>query len=275
MISIVVTNYKKLKLLLNCLESVEKACQDLKCEIIVSDSEKEPKAEKKIKDYHPDVKYLGFRENIGYARCVNEGLKKAQGDYIFITNSDIEVKPDAIKKLKEYIDAHSTVGLLGPKIMAPDGKPATSPRRFYKFPWTVLARRTFFGNTSWGKRVKDWHLMKEYDRKKPRQVDWILGEAMFAKKEHIDKVGLIDERLFLYFTDVDWCFRFWQKGLEVVYYPEAVVEEMEGTGEITKAHGRGILSIFTNPLSRRHITEYIRFLIKHFGKRNPRKKHAA
>jgi hypothetical protein len=115
--------------------------------------------------------------------------------------------------------------------------------------------------------------MKDYDRKKPQQVDWILGEAMFTKKEYIDKIGLIDERFFLYFTDVDWCFRFWQGGLKVIYYPEVLVEEMEGTGEITKAHGRGVFSLFTNFLSRIHFGEYIKFLIKHFGKRNPRKKH--
>lgn len=275
MVSIVVTNYKKLDLLLDCLESVKKACQDLKCEIIVSDSEKQSEAERKIKSHYPNIEYLGFKENIGYARAVNEGLKKAQGDYIFIINSDIKVKPDAVKKLKDYIDAHSTVGLLGPKIIAPDRKPAASPRRFYKFPWTVLARRTFFGNTSWGKKVKDRHLMKDYDRKESRQVDWILGEAMFTKKEYIEQVGLIDERFFLYFTDVDWCFRFWEKGLKVVYYPGAVVEETEETGEITKTRGRGAFSLFTNFLSRIHLTEYIKFLIKHFGKRNPRKKHGA
>lgn len=275
MVSVVITNYKKLDLLLGCLKSVKKACQDLKCEIIVSDSEKELQTEGKIRDCHPGVKYLGFKKNIGYARVVNEGLKIAQGDYIFIINSDIRVEAETIKKLREYINTHSKVGLLGPKIMAPDGTPATSPRRFYKFPWTVLARRTFFGNTSWGKKVKDWHLMKDYDRKKPRQVDWILGEALFTKKEHINKVGLLDERLFLYFSDIDWCFRFWEKGLEVVYYPQAAVKEIEPTGEATKARGRGIFSLFTNRLTRIHLVEYFRFLLKHFGKTNPRKKYVA
>ncbi len=260
---------------MSCLESVKKACQDLKFEIIVSDSKKEASAEKKIKSRHPDIKYLGFKKNIGYAGCINKGIKKAQGNYIFIINSDIEVEKDAIKKLKQYIDAHPKIGLLGPKIIDPDGKPAISPRRFYKFPWTILARRTFLGKTFLGKRAKSWHLMEDYDRKKICLVDWILGEAMFTKKEYIDKVGLIDKRFFLYFSDVDWCFRFWEKGLQVVYYPEALVKETEATSEATKVRGRGIFSIFTNYLTRKHVSEYIKFLLKHFGKGNPRKKYAA
>jgi len=275
MISIVITNYKKLKLLLDCIRSVEEACRNLEYEIIISDSEKQAEAEKEIRKNFPDVRYLGFEKNIGFTRVVNEGLKKAKGDYIFVINSDIRVKSDAIKKLKDYIDKNPKIGLLGPKILTPDGGSSLSPRRFYKFPLTVLARRTPFGNTGWGRKIKDYHLMKDYGRKEPRRVDWILGEALFTKKEHINKVGILDERFFLYFSDVDWCFRFWKKRLEVVYYPEAVVEEMEEAGEITKARGRGIFSVFTSRLTKIHISEYIKFLLKYFGRKNPRKKYNA
>lgn len=271
MLSVICTHFNKTGPLLESLESIKKACADFDSELILVVSEEVAGTEKKVKKKFPDIKYFGYEENVGYSRSVNKGLKQAQGEYLLIVNSDIKLAPDAVLKMRDYIDAHQDVGLIGPKIYTPGGKPAPSPRRFYRFPWTALARRSFFGQTRWGKKALGEHLMAGYDRTKPRKVDWVLGEVIFTKAKYVDKVGLIDERFFLYFTDVDWCWRFWEAGLKVVYLPEAEARELEKMGEITKTKGRGILSIFSNLYSRIHLWEYFKFMFKHFGKPNPRK----
>lgn len=274
MLSIIVTNYKDPEYLFDFLPSLEEASEEFEqTEIIVINSAEIESTEEKLKEKYPEVGYRGFSNNVGFTRLVNEGLKRTEGDYIFITNSDIKVKKDALVKMRDYLENNEKVGLVGPKINVPSGDLAASPRRFYSHPWTALARRTPFGRTKLGEKYLDAHLMTDYDREEPREVDWILGEAFFTKRGYIQKVGHLDNRFFLYFTDVDWCFRFWEKDLKVVYCPEAQVGEFEETGEITKTKGRGLFSIFTNPLTRIHAWEYLKFIFKHLSKSNPRKGH--
>lgn len=272
MLSIIVTNYKNTEYLFDSLPSLKEASEGFEeIEIVVINSAEGEGTKDRLKQKYPEVDYRGFSDNVGFTRLVNEGLKQTEGEYIFITNSDIEVKKDALEKMRDYIEANEKVGLVGPKIETPSGDLASSPRRFYSHPWTALARRTPFGKTSLGERYLDAHLMTDYDREEPRDVDWVLGEAKFTKRKYVRKVGYIDDRFFLYFTDVDWCFRFWEEGLKVVYYPQVKVRELEEIGEITKTKGRGLFSVFTNPLTRIHFWEYLKFIFKHLGKGNPRR----
>jgi len=68
------------------------------------------------------------------------------------------------------------------------------------------------------------HLMLDYDHREPRPVDWVLGGAMLVRRRAAEDVGGADERFFLYFEDVDWCFRMGKRGWRVWYVPEAAME---------------------------------------------------
>lgn len=259
-ISVVVTNYKKLDLLLRNMQSLRSSCPN--CEIIVVNGEASRRDEKIIKEKFSDVIYIAFSKNIGFAKLVNAGLKRAKGDFLMVLNSDILIEPDTLTTLVGYLKKHPGVGLVGPKIYSPDGSLATSPRRFYSFPLTVLARRTTFGKTPWGRRILARHLMQDFDHDQTTSVDWILGEAMMTSRKHLRRVGLMDERFFLYFEDVDWCFRFWKAGLKVVYCADTSVRELEPTGEVKKAHSQGVRGAL-NKYNRIHIKSYLRFILKH------------
>jgi lipopolysaccharide/colanic/teichoic acid biosynthesis glycosyltransferase len=65
--------------------------------------------------------------------------------------------------------------------------------------------------------------MLEYDHETTQEVDWLLGACMFVRRSAVEAVGLMDERFFLYFEDVDWCYRMKQEGWKVYYYPRAEV----------------------------------------------------
>ena len=268
-ISVIITDFKKPQMLVRSLVSVRKDCPT--AEIIVSDVAASPETEALVRKTDKRAIYLGHVDNIGFAHAVNIGFQRATGDYLFVLNSDIEVMRGTIQAMVSYLKQHTDVGLVGPKILDPSGGLATSPRRFYRFPMTVLARRTRFGNTRWGQQFTNEHIMQDLDRDEEHAVDWILGEAMMTTRAALKRVGHMDERFFLYLEDTDWCWSFWENGLQVFYLPQAVVREIESTGEINKAYKQGITSV-NSKYTRIHIRSYWRFIRKHGFGHTPRVK---
>src|SRR5439155_455892 len=107
-------------------------------------------------------------------------------------------------------------------LLNPDGTLQLSARRFYNWK-TLLLRRAPLGPYANLSRTLRNHLMTDWDHADTRTVDWVLGAAMLARKRAVRDVGLMDERYFLYFEDVDWCQRMWRHGYEVLYCAEATM----------------------------------------------------
>jgi GT2 family glycosyltransferase len=173
-----------------------------------------------VREQHPDVRWVMSPVNGGYARGVNRGLAELDADYALILNPDIEVLPGAIDRLLAFADAHPRAGIVGPRLQWPDGTPQSSARRFYTLR-TLLLRRTPLGAMFPDSRSVREHLMLDAGFERDRAVDWVIGGAMLVRREARRQVGPFDERFFLYFEDVDWCFRMWQAGWEVLYAPES------------------------------------------------------
>ena len=167
----------------------------------------------------PDCAWVMNAENVGYARGCNIGLAQVDAAYALILNPDIVVEPGALDRLIAYAEDHPRAGLVGPQLLNEDGSVQDSCRRFYTFR-TLLMRRTFLGKLFPDSRTVAHHLMRDFDHASNRPVDWVLGGCLLARREAVAAVGPMDERFFLYFEDVDWCYRMWEAGWEVHFLPE-------------------------------------------------------
>jgi GT2 family glycosyltransferase len=165
-----------------------------------------------------------------------------------------------------YIKAHPDIGILSPKQMNFNGTLQQSCFRFYR-PWTVLYRRTWLGKLPFGRRHLNWFMMKDYDHREPRVVDWVMGSAMLVPRTAAMRVGPMDNRFFMYMEDVDWCRRFWEHRLKVVYYPEATVYHYHGKGS---AKGGFLGSLLSNRLTWYHIESALKYFLKYQGKPRPK-----
>ena len=194
-LSVIIVHYRTPELLKLCLKRLEEHLRGIEYEIKVIDNS---------------------NNNIGFARGVNRGLRETTGEYRLILNPDALITENAVQKMLAYMDAHEDIGMLGPQLKYFNNEHQRSYRRFYK-PFTILARRSPFF-----KKENDRFLMNDTDPNRIQTPDWILGAAMLVRSSVIEKVGLMDERFFLYFEDVDWCRRFWHNGSKVVYFPVAV-----------------------------------------------------
>jgi len=250
-VSIVIVHYRTPELLAKCLATIEAAQIGLPHETLVIDNAPLDDAATELAErYH--ARHLRNERNVGYGRAINQGLAAAKGRYYLVLNPDVEIGRGAVEALTDYMEAHPAAGLCGPKLFSPDGSLQYSARTFYTL-WTILLRRTFLGKLFPRARTLREHLMMDWDHNDVRDVDWMLGGALLARREAVHDVGGMDERFFLYFEDVDWCSRMHRRGWRVVYVPHA---------QMVHAHQRASARGLLTPGKRMHIESALRFYEK-------------
>ncbi len=259
-LSVIITHYHTPDILKDCLDAIKKEIKSIDYEIIVADGDTDKKIINGLKEKYPDVLFVENAENIGFSRLVNRGIEKAQGEFLFVINADINLKKEKdVLDIIDYMDKNPDVGIVGPRLFNIDGSVQQTYFREYTF-LTVLARRTAFGKTNFSKKLLDKFTYKDLKISGPFNPDWMLGAAFFLKKDRLEKIGgRMDERFFMYFEDADLCRRFKKAGFKVIYYPftDFIHHHIRASDK-----GRGILDIFTNRLTRVHIASYLKYLWK-------------
>lgn len=264
-LSIIITSYKNPELLRVCIDSIKRNYSGQGFEIIVADSDTEEKTELMMREDYPEIIFFPFKENVGFQALVKKSFEAVQGEYVLILNGDIIVKKDSVEKLLNYIKNNPKVGLVGPQLLNFNETLQYSCFRYYK-PITIVYRRTFLGKLSLAKKHLDSFLMKDFDHKSVKEVDWLMGSALMTRKSSVGEVGLMDSRFKMYFEDVDWCRRFWENGLKVVYFPDSQVYHYHGKGSAGK---NLIKTLVLNKLAWVHMISAAKYFIKYAGKPLP------
>lgn len=188
-------------------------------EVIVVDNAPGDGTARWLEEEHPWVRVLAMPGNVGYARAVNAGIEKARGEHVLVINPDVLLADGAIDEAVAYLRAHPEVGLVGVQLLDADGTVQHNARRFYSLT-TILLRRTPLGRLWPDHPELRRHLMLDDDLSQPGPVDWVTGAFMLVRREALAAVGPMDGRFFLYFEDVDWCYRMWEGGYEVHLLPD-------------------------------------------------------
>lgn len=260
-ISIIINNYKTKGLLKQCLKGIYLNSPSVSFEVIVIDNNSRDGSKEMVKEKFHQVKLIESKENLGHHKGNNLGIKKTSGKYILILNTDIAILDNSIDKMYRFMQEHREVALVGPKLKNPDGSIQNSCMRF-PTQMVPIYRRTFLGKLPFAKKKIDSYLMEDFDHTVTRPVDWILGACVMVRREAIEKVGPMDEYLFLYFGDVAWCRKFWEEGYKVYYFVDADIVHYHKRESASSGLFSRIFWI--------HIIDWIKYL-KKYGKNNGRK----
>lgn len=221
-VSIVIVSYNSRDAVSDCLASLALGDSTVAAETILIDNASSDGTPGLVRERFPWVRVTANADNLGYARAVNQGIGLSSGRYLLVLNPDVTVRPGSIGQLVRFMDDHADAGISASKLLNPDGTLQYSCRRFYTF-LTLLLRRSFLGRVFRNSRAIADYLMLDYDHEESRPVDWVIGACMMVRREALRDIGLMDDRFFLYFEDVDWCYRTWQSGWRVYYVPESVM----------------------------------------------------
>lgn len=209
-VAVVILNYKVADLAIKCIDSVQKSTYK-NYEVIVVDNASGDSIEGRIQKF-PQVIFIQNKENLGYTGGNNIGIKKALevgADYVFILNPDTVVEENAISELVESVEEYNA-GISNPKIYFDGSKKI----------W-FAGKRLDTANVLGIHRGVNEQDHGQYDQEE--EMEDATGAAMFVRKEVFDKIGLFDERYFLYYEESDFVYRAREAGFKVMYTPKAVI----------------------------------------------------
>lgn len=220
-LSVIVVSYNTKKLTENCIKSVLKEKQSLTLEIIVMDNNSEDGSVETLRVFKKkgQIRLIENDSNTGFSFANNQGIKVARGRHVLLLNSDTVVKKGALKKLIDFADSHEEAGVVASQLLNADG--SIQPSCFY-FPTVKNAILEFW----FGKKG----LFEKYapKTKKPVVVDAAVGASFLMTRIALKKVGMLDEKYFFYFEDIDYCRQVKQSELKVYYLPDSKVVHYHG-----------------------------------------------
>ncbi len=219
-LSIVIVSWNTKKYLEEVLTSLHGIDGNLSAEIIVVDNASTDGSPEMVRALFPDVVLIESGANLGFAGGNNIGIKAANGKYVCLINSDVNVPPDCLPKMHRFMEQNPTIGLLGPGMLYTDGNVHRSGMRFPTL-WNLFLRALFLDSIFKGSRVFGGYLMKDFQFDRTKDMEVLNGWFWMARREALTQAGLLDERFFMYAEDVDWCKQFHLAGWRVVFYPEA------------------------------------------------------
>ena len=218
----------------------------LEWEIIVVDNASTDGSPDMVRQQFPHVRLIASDSNLGFVKGNNLGVAASTARYILLLNPDTEVcgryciprslrggiDPDTevcagIQAMVTYMDEHADVGVLGPKLLFPDGRVQPSRRRFPTLA-TAFLESTVLQQWFPHHRVLQRYYVQDKSDDEEQDVDWLVGACLLIRRTTWEQVGPLDENIFMYSEELDWCHRAKEAGWRVVYVPWATVVHHEG-----------------------------------------------
>lgn len=251
-LSVTICSWNTIADLRACLTSLRAAASEASFEVIVVDNASEDGSPDMVEHEFPEFRLLRQSVNLGFTGGHNLALRERRGEHVALLNSDTVVHSGALGLIADFMRGHPDIGIVGPKLLNPDGSLQYSCRRFPN-PIAAAFRNTFLGRWFPNNSYVRTYLMQDIDHSQPSDVDWVSGAAMFIRGDLVERIGGLDPEYFMYCEDTDYCKRGWEAGYRVTYFPDAV---------ITHAIGRSTDRVANKMIVRFHKSMF-RFYRKH------------
>ena len=251
-LSIAIVSWNTRDLLDECLKSIFETTHGIEFEVVVVDNASSDDSVAMVRSKYPGVKLITNDGNVGFAAANNQAYQASIGRYFLLLNPDTICLGNALASLVSFLDAREVVGAAGPLVLNPD--------RTLQFSW---ARFPTFLNECLGKldrrlsRASAVPLSTDEVRALGSfETDWVGGCCLMIRREAVEQVGLMDESLFMYCEETDWCMRLHKAGWRIMVEPNAEIVHLGGQSSV-QASGK--------------VTGYLRaskstYFAKHYGR---------
>jgi N-acetylglucosaminyl-diphospho-decaprenol L-rhamnosyltransferase len=203
-VSVVIVTYNSAPWIRACLDSV-RAQQNVRLEILVVDNVSTDSTRQTVADAGPGIQLIPSTENVGFGRGCNRGVESSRGRFLYLLNPDTRLdQPDALSRLSRLMEQNPRWGILGTRILRPDGSVETMGETSY--PYQERVRRDF--------------------SQLPGRFAWVSGASMFIRREAFAAVGGFDPEFFLSSEETDLCLRVRQAGWEIGFTPDITIKHV-------------------------------------------------
>jgi GT2 family glycosyltransferase len=201
LLSIVIVNWNTRVSLANCLQHLHDAARGIRFETIVVDNHSADGSLEMLRQAFPWVTSMTVKRNLGYGTGVNLAIRDCRAPYVLLLNPDVIAEKGAITALVDYLRANPGIDIAGGRLVGEDGRSQTEDY-YVPFPtlWSAIIHYT-----RWSALIGRLGLKPE--RFTDRSIRQVPGACLLARREVFEEVGPFDEGFFVWFEDVDWCYR--------------------------------------------------------------------
>ena len=234
---VIVTSDGALRHMPTCLGSLRIAPYTLGAmEVHVVDNASTDGTPELIASEFPEVRLHRLDRNAGFCVANNVVLSKTEAPWVLVLNPDTEVYAGALDHMVRLMDSHPAIGMSSCRLVQPDGTFDHASKRSFPTPLGALAHFTGLGRSAHAGGRLGQYRAPEVDELAAGRVDAVNGAFMLVRQEALRDVGLLDEGYWLYMDDLDWCYRFKQKGWDVYYDGSVTVMHVKGGTTVRKRH---------------------------------------
>ena len=225
-VSLIVVAYQAREHVLACLESIAGHVA-IDHEVITVDDGSTDGTAEAVRAAHPTARIVVRERNGGLVAGRNDGLAIARGRNVLMLDADTRVRTGAVEGLAAALDAHPEAGLVGPRLVYPDGDLQLSCFRWPPLLLPLMRRGPYARWIDDDPPSHRRHSMKDFDHRSERPVVWLAGAAQMYRRDLPDRIGPYDRRVSSYGgEDLEWCLRVWAAGMQVRYVPAAEIEHV-------------------------------------------------
>lgn len=218
-LSVILVSFNDWIHLEKCLQSLLVVPPEINMEVVVVDNNSSDGSPGLIKDRFPEVKLIRNENNLGFARACNLGIQASAGEFVLFLNNDTIANVQALSLLLEKIRENSSIGAVGPALLSGQKNYQVSFGKKVNF-FSEFIQKGFF-NLYYAKKLKS--------DSKVRDVDWLSAACLLARRKALEEVGCFDENYFLYFEDIDLCYKIKQSDWILLFLPQAHIIHFGGT----------------------------------------------
>jgi GT2 family glycosyltransferase len=229
-LSVVIINYNTFDLTSDCIRSVIACTKDLSYEIIVVDNASTADDPDRFLVEFPRITLIKSERNGGFAYGNNLGIRKAKAENILLLNSDTLLKEDTLSKCMEYLKTRLRVGVLGCRMIYPDGTVQYSARKFRSVGWELLDLFRFIPLMMPYKARSKKMLGKYFRHDESIECDWVNGAFFLFRARILEGMPgkKLDERFFMYGEDQLWCEQAKKQGYTILFYADTTIVHIHG-----------------------------------------------
>jgi len=225
-LSVVIVNWRTPDALRECIRSVYAQEDAPPLEVIVIDNDSRDGSAEMVEREFPQARLIANDENLGFAVACNQGIRVARGrDFVLLLNPDTVVPPKTIATMVDVARRRKDAAVVGCRVLNSDGSLERTCFRFPSLLNIVIAalylNRLFPWSRFCGREFMTW-----WNRDDERDVDVVTGSFMLVRQAAIERVGLMDERYFMYVEEADWCYQFEKAGWGRVFSPAAYITHL-------------------------------------------------
>ncbi len=217
-LSVILVNFNDFGHLTACLSSLGKAISGMDAEVIMVDNHSGDGSPELIKTAFPWVELIENRENLGFPKANNIGFSKTRAEFCLFLNTDTIMPEIGIAALLSEIRGRPEAGAVGPALVHQNGR----------FQVSFGRRRSFFSEMGQKLILNPFYRNTLRFARRAREVGWLSGACLLARREAVETAGLFDEDFFLYFEDIDLCRRIRERGFKLIFVPAVRVIHIGG-----------------------------------------------